>query len=211
MLPGRRPPRRTGPGRARAAAAAAAVLLVGAVAAGCGGGAGRPAASAKGAGPAAFAWLAPGPAPAGWPVARLAIATLAYPPAWKRTAADAGTVSAASVDAHGFFHGYLNLTPQQGPETLRGWAAFRAGRNREEGSVGVTTLAAAENLRFRSGPGSCLVDDYTTRVSAHRYRELACIVRGPTATAVLVGAAPPAEWATYGPLIERSAAALVVR
>jgi hypothetical protein len=120
-------------------------------------------------------------------------------------------VSAATVDTHGFFHGYLNLTPQQGPEALRGWAAFRVGHNRDEGSVGVTTVAAAENLRLRSGPGSCLIDDYTTRVAAHRYRELACIVSGPTATAVLVGAATPGEWSTFGPLIERSASALVVR
>ncbi len=169
-----------------------------------------------GAGPASpgpFAWLAPARAPAGWHLARIAsgAATLVYPPGWRRTTGDAGSASAASVDRRGFFHGYLNVTPQQGAEALRDWAAFRTARNREEGSTGVRAVASAEHLRFRDGTGSCVVDDYSSRVGGNRYRELACIVAGATATSVLIGAAPPREWPTLGKLIERSAQAFVVR
>jgi hypothetical protein len=192
-------------------AAAAAALLAGAAVAGCGGGGGRTAPAAAPPGP--FARLQAGPAPAGWPRATISsgAATLAYPAGWTRTTGDAGTVSADTVDRRGAFRGYLNLTPQQGAETLAGWAAFRVARNREEGSTAVRTVAAAERLRFRGASGSCVIDDYRSRVGGHPYRELACIVAGRTATVVLIGAAPPADWATNGRLIERAASALVVR
>jgi hypothetical protein len=186
---------------------AGAALLVGAVLAGCG--AARTTAPPA---PAPFAWLAPGPAPPGWPVASLhsGAATLAYPVGWRAATGDAGTVSVDTLGRRGEFRGYLNVTPQQGAEALRGWAAFRTARNREEGSSGVRVLAATEHLRFRAASGSCVIDDYRSRVGGHPYRELACIVAGRTATVVLIGAAPPADWATNGRLIERAASALTV-
>lgn len=203
---------------ARRRPAAAALLLSAAVAA-CGAGTARqatPAALSKAppaVAPGPFAWLVPGPAPAGWQTASIAsaAATLAYPPGWKPTTGDLGTVSADTVDRRGAFHGYLNVTPQQGAETLRGWAAFRVARNREEGSSRVRQVAAAEHLRFRGARGSCVIDDYRSRVGGNPYRELACIVAGPTATVVLIGAAPPADWVGNGRLIERSASGLLVR
>jgi len=70
----------------------------------------------------------------------------------------------------------------------------------------VRVVASAENLPFRAGTGSCVVDDYRTDVAS--YRELACIVDGKRATTVAVGAAPPAAWARQGPLIERAIAAI---
>jgi len=49
-----------------------------------------------------------------------------------------------------------------------------------------------------------VVDHYTT-VSAH-YKEIACIVRGPRSTTVVVGAARSRDWADLYPLLERSIA-----
>jgi hypothetical protein len=180
---------------------AAALVLVG-----CGGGAGsKPSgdgAAARSAG--AFAWLSPAAPPAGWALARLpsGLATLAYPPGWRRTRSDPGTVSAALIGPGGRIHGYLNATPQQGGETLSGWARFRTAHNRDEGDTGVVREAAARGLRFRTGSGSCVIDHYAT-VSAH-YREIACLVRGSRASTVVVGAAFPRDWKRLGPALERA-------
>jgi hypothetical protein len=48
-----------------------------------------------------------------------------------------------------------------------------------------------------------VLDSYRTE-SGHRYREIACIVAGRSATTVIVGAAPPARWAHEAPTIERA-------
>ena len=97
--------------------------------------------------------------------------------------------------------GYLNITPQQGEETLAGWASFRPAHNREEGDTNLVPLASATGLRFRNGRGSCVKDRYRTE-SDHHYVEIACIVRGPAATTVIVGAAPPELWSRFSPAIE---------
>jgi hypothetical protein len=152
--------------------------------------------------PSAFAWLRPAAAPVGWKHARLPSsgATLAYPPGWHAIHTDPGTASVALTNARHKIVGYLNATPRQGAETLANWARFRTGHIREEGSRQVRTAAAATGLRFRSGQGSCVVDDY--RNAATRYREIACIVKGARATTVIVGAAPAAEWAKRAAVIE---------
>lgn len=202
----------------RRVAALAAPTLVALGVAACGGyskaPAGGPTPRAPGApAPAAFSWLTPAPAPAGWHGATIASgrATLAYPPGWKRTYADAGSVSAALRNRHGFFRGYLNATPRQGDEQLAGWAKFRVERNRAEGSGNVRLIASAENLAMRGGRGSCVVDDYSSRIGGNRYRELACIVRGSHATTVFIGAAQPREWSTLGAQIERAVASFQAR
>ncbi|MBV9803378.1 MAG: hypothetical protein JO130_09320, partial [Solirubrobacterales bacterium] len=128
--------------------------------------------------PPAFAWLRPEPPPPGWTLARLRAGnTLAVPPGWRRIRADAGTASAARVDAaSGLIAEYLNATPQQGEETLQNWSRFRPDHNLDEGDRHEQVLAAARALRFRSGSGSCVIDRY--RTSRAGYQEIACLVRG---------------------------------
>jgi hypothetical protein len=153
---------------------------------------------------AAFAWLHPQAAPAGWKVKELPSgnASLAYPGTWRLTRTDPGTVT-ASLHRGGQIVGYLNITPQGGDETLANWASFRPAHNREEGDLHLVPIASATGLRFRNGTGSCVKDQYGTE-TGHRYREIACIVRGPSATTVIVGSAPPGDWAQLSPTLERA-------
>ncbi len=153
-----------------------------------------------------FAWLQPGRAPRGWAHVSTPSgdATLSYPPTWTPLPGDPGTVTAALRDAAGNYHGYLNVTPRQGDEHLSTWAAFRLGRNREEGDTDVRALASAQGLHFRDALGSCVIDDYRSRVGAHPYREVACLVTGRRATDVLIGATLQPDWTTLGPDIERA-------
>jgi hypothetical protein len=154
--------------------------------------------------PAAFAWVHPAAAPSGWMTRPLpsGSATLAYPPGWRLTKTDPGTVTAARK-AGGRIVGYLNVTPKSGEETLANWTSFRPAHNREEGDHDLVPIASATGLRFRNGQGSCVKDGYSTSSNA-RYTEVACIVRGPAATTVIVGATPPALWNRLSPTIERA-------
>ncbi len=129
-----------------------------------------------------------------------------YPPGWQRVKADSGAASAARFDTHGHYLGYLNVTPQQGDETLANWDRFRVQHNADEGDRQVKTIAAGTGLRFLTGTGSCVKDTYVTITHA-RYVEIACLVAGHRATSVIVGAAPPSAWAQTGPLIERAISA----
>jgi hypothetical protein len=151
-----------------------------------------------------FAWLKSQPAPHAWSVARIPVgATLAYPPGWHTIHGDRGTVTAALVRPDGSFLGYLNVTPRQGAEKLSGWAAFRVAHNADEGDRNVTKLAAATEIRFLDGPGSCVKDSYSTQVGSH-YIEIACIVQGSKSTSVIVAATPPGSWAKVSPQVERA-------
>jgi hypothetical protein len=163
--------------------------------------------------PNSFSRLAPRPAPSGWPSTTLSsgAATLFYPPGWRPVPGDTGTVSVALRSPSGVYLGYLNVTPREGAERLKGWAAFRTARNRGEGDRDVEPIAAAEGLRLAGASGSCVIDDYTSRVGSHRYRELACILAGHRFTNVFVGATPRAEWPVFGPVIERAASSLLER
>jgi hypothetical protein len=156
----------------------------------------------------AFTWLRAAPAPREWQASPLpnGKARLAYPLHWRSITSDPGTVTAAIRAGDGRIQGYLNATPQQGPETLSNWSSFRLDHNREEGDVNVTPVASATNLPFRGAHGSCVIDDYTSS-SGHRYREIACIVAGKSATTVVVGAAPPGAWQQQAPVLERSISA----
>jgi hypothetical protein len=177
--------------RPRVLLAVVAVSLLGAVA--CGGSGQRP-----------FAWVTPRPVPKGWNVVQIPTgAQLAYPPGWDKARGDPGTATAALLGAGGQYVGYLNVTPRQGDETLTGWASFRVSHNADEGDRDVKRLAAATGLRFLDGTGSCVEDSYTTSVGA-RYTEIACIVKGPSTTSVIVGAAPPVSWAQVSPQLERA-------
>ncbi|MCH6469860.1 hypothetical protein [Sinomonas terrae] len=72
---------------------------------------------------------------------------------------------------------YFNSTPQQGGETLAGWAGFRLAHLAEENGGPATALGALTGMAFRDGTGSCVGDTYLTRTS-RRYREIACLVQG---------------------------------
>ena len=139
---------------------------------------------------------------------RSGAATLSYPSSWQSIPGDSGTVTAALRDRAGLYAGYLNVTPRQGREQLGGWAAFRTHRNAEDGDRQVHELEAAEGIGFTNARGSCVVDQYLSRVGAHRYRELACIVAGRGHTSVFVGAALVSDWRTLGSVLERAAASL---
>jgi hypothetical protein len=161
----------------------------------------------------AFSWLRPRAAPGGWVGTSIKSggAVLFHPPGWRQTRGDKGTVSFSLRDRRGLYRGYLNVTPRQGAERLAGWADFRTRRNRAEGDRRVRERAAAEGLRFAAASGSCVIDDYLSRVGSNPYTELACITSGRRYTNVFVGAALSRDWARLGPLIERAASALVER
>lgn len=158
--------------------------------------------------PAAFAWLHPAVVPAGWTTVRLpgSAARLSAPPNWKAAGGDPGTKTLVSRAPSGQIVGYLNATPRQGDENAADWAGFRVAHNRDEGDREVRRLASARDLHFRSATGSCVIDSYMTN-SGNRYREIACLVAGHASTTVIVAAAPPLRWHSYGPLLRRAVSA----
>jgi hypothetical protein len=187
-------------------------ILVVLMLAGCGGATHATAPGDATRGNDAYAWLRPVAPPRGWSLLPLpsGAATLAAPPGWRRIAGDPVSASVAQLGLGNAIEGFLNLTPRQGGEQLTNWAAFRLAHNKAEGEHDVRLVAAARGLPFRGrGRGSCITDDY--RTTARSYREIACIVAGEHATAVVIGAAPPAQWAAESPAIERAIASVRVR
>jgi hypothetical protein len=167
------------------------------------------AASRGGSGEGGFSFLRPTPAPSSWREAKLADgATLFYPAGWRLTTGDEGTATAVTLDSRGDIAGYLNVTPQQGSETLADWTSFRVKHNIEEGEREVRREAAGSGLRFRTGRGTCVRDSYTTTTRA-RYVELACLVEGSATATVIVAAAPPREWSRVSSTLQRAIAALI--
>ncbi len=164
----------------------------------------KPTASSGG----SFAWLARGPAPPGWPaIGVVAGGALPRPPGWRALNGDRGSVSFAELGAGGRIVGYLNATPRSGAETIANWTRFRVRHNVAEGDRDVRTLAGLTALRVGAARASCVTDDYRTSLS--RYRELACLIARPRASTVVLGAAPPSDWATQRPTIERAIAGFV--
>lgn len=154
-----------------------------------------------------FEWLAPASAPRAWSQARLDDgAVLAYPTSWRRIRSDPGSVSAARIDPRsGLIAEYLNVTPQQEAETLANWTSFRPAHDADEGDRHVQLVAAARDLPFHDGKGSCVIDRY--RTTATTYQEIACLVRGQRSTNVIVAAAFGARWAQDAPTLERAVSA----
>ena len=103
--------------------------------------------------------------------------------------------------------------PRQGSERPQGWAAFRLRLLRSDDAASARQDAAAEGVRFRGGTGSCVIDDYVTRIGGHHYQGIACLVQGRTSASasVIVAAAPAARWARARPLLFRAVAAYLVR
>jgi len=160
-----------------------------------------------------FPSLVPAASPASWPRLTLpnGTAVLSYPPSLRRSASDTDAVSADQVSTGGMIELYLNATPRQGTERLRHWAAFRLRLLRSDDAVSAHEVAAAQRVTFRGGTGSCVIDGYVTRIGAHHYDEIACLVQGRTSASVIVAAAPAGTWARARPLLFRAVAAYAVR
>ena len=133
-----------------------------------------------------------------------------YPPSLHATKSDPGSATALAESPQGVLHAYLNATPTQGDEGLINFVAFRLEHLRAENGSSPTEVAHAANLTFRGGTGTCVIDVYVAKAK-HTYREIACFVKGKGPGTVIVGAAPPADWPTMGPLLERAVAAYQVR
>jgi hypothetical protein len=180
-----------------------AVLLAGvvlAVVVGCAATAGAGAPARRPGQPGAFGWLVPTLPPSSWraQVIPLAAATLSSPPSFSPFAGDTGSATAGIKDANGVYRAYLNATPQQGRERLRGFPGFRVRLLGEDHDLAVHEEASAEHLAFRGGEGSCVIDRYVTRVAHHRYREIACLVVSASGRgSVVVAAARLADWARF--------------
>jgi hypothetical protein len=159
-----------------------------------------------------FPSLHPAAAPAGWQHAALpnGTAVLSYPPSLHPLAGDKFAVSAAKRSLGGAFQLYLNATPRQGTETLAHWPAFRLRLLRSDTAAVAHLDAAATGVKFRGGTGSCVIDDYISKIGRHHYQEIACLVQGRTSGSVIVAAAPAAQWASARPLLFRAVAAYQV-
>ena len=59
-------------------------------------------------------------------------------------------------------------------------------------------------MEFLGGTGSCVEDTYVTRIGAHKYREIACLVGGTRGGSVLVVAAPAESWDLYSPAVQQA-------
>jgi hypothetical protein len=178
---------------ARALRAALALAAVG-VAAACGAPAPARGHTAQAAPP--VRGLSARPPPAGWHHAVLpgGQAVLAYPPAMHLVTGDRGTVTAAQISRSGRYLLYLNATPRQGAESLRNWPHFRVNHLLGEDASAATLLGASRGLRFTGATGNCVLDTYVTKIKAHHYTELACLVQGHGSASVIVAAAPAANW-----------------
>jgi hypothetical protein len=161
----------------------------------------------------AFQALVPAPAPAGWSSLPLpnGTAVLSYPPTLRRVISDSDAVSAARLGPGGGYLLYLNATPRQDGENLQNWAAYRLHALTAEDASSAHEDAAATGLAFLGGTGSCVIDDYITRIGAHHFEELACLVHGRSGASVIVATAPAARWAQSRPLLQRAVAAYRVR
>ena len=99
---------------------------------------------------------------------------------------------------------YLNATPQQGDESLANWSEFRLAHLTGENAASASRLQYRAGMEFRGGTGSCVEDTYVTRIGAHKYREIACLVAGTRGSSVLVVAAPADSWDRYSPVLEQA-------
>lgn len=152
-----------------------------------------------------FAWLVPASAPHDWAemTTPSGEAALSYPRTFQRVSADPGAVSAAALGSGVAYDAYLNVTPREGDEQLKGFARFRVAVLRDE-DTSVHLDVAAEGLRFNGNRSSCVMDDYRTRVGGHNYQEMACLVIGKRGADVIVAAAPLRRWRQFAPGLRRA-------
>ena len=147
-------------------------------------------------GPGDFSWFRASPPPSGWHQVTLPDgARLFYPPSLRPTTADPGAASVVRRGADDVYVGYLNATPWTLPPPDEGWARARIDRLSDEDTA-IVEDGARDAVEFAGGGrGSCVADHYVTRIGHHRFFEMACLVRSPTGTSVvLVAAASAAQW-----------------
>jgi hypothetical protein len=123
---------------------------------------------------------------------------------------DPGTVSVAVLVGSSYV-AYLNVTPEQGSEQLHGWAGSRMSHLLDDEATSVHIDASVEDHEFREALGSCVIDDYLTRVGRHPFHEIACIVSGAEHESVVVAAAPPSDWGRFGHTLEQAIASFQAR
>jgi hypothetical protein len=159
-----------------------------------------------------FGWLVPTPTPPGWRRVATTSGTpvLAIPPSFSPIGGDRGSVSAALEDKRGKVLAYLNVTPREGGEDLKGFASFRVHLIGKDEAKDVHMEAAAKDLAFRGGTGSCVMDNYVTRIQGNHYKEIACLVVGKHSSSVVVAAAADTLWARFRPLLRQSVASFRV-
>jgi hypothetical protein len=163
------------------------------------------------AGGAVFKGITPGQPPPDWGQVTTPSgdATLAYPLSFRPVRSDPGSVTVAAGTAPHAYDGYLNVTPRQGDEQLHGFAAFRLDRLRDEDTA-VHEIAASENVAFLGAVGSCVNDDYRTRVGDNHYEELACLIVGRRSEYVIVASARFREWNRFAPTLRTALAVFKV-
>ena len=156
-----------------------------------------------------FGWLASTTPPATW--VRLAVpsglGTLSSPPGFRVVEGDPGTLSVALRNSVGTYLGYLNVTPHQGSETLRDWAAFRLSHLLDDDAVSVHEDAMVAARPTTTGAKSCVTDDYVTTVGHHHFHEVACDVMNGSVNSVVVAATPSGDPAHVWTQLERAVAA----
>jgi hypothetical protein len=154
--------------------------------------------------PADFHWFAAAPAPASWSHHALPPrdGILSYP-AHFVVGNDKDGVARERLDRHGSVLVYLDLSHKEGPERVSTWPSYRLGLVRGE-SDDVHEDGHAIGLRFTGGRGSCVLDDYRTRVENHHYREIACFVKGRRHASVLIAAALESAWTHAVKTLERA-------
>ena len=161
-------------------------------------------ADAAGTRAASFRWFAAAPAPATWAHRALppGAGILSYPATFV-SGTDRDGISRERLDRHATVLVYLDVSLKQGTETLRDWPSYRLGVVRGESNE-VHEDGHALGLSFRGGRGSCVLDDYRTRVKNHHYREIACFVQGRRYASVLIAAALESEWVRAVKTLERA-------
>ena len=155
-----------------------------------------------------FAWLQPAAPPTGWRVARLRAARRS------RIRPDGDRSRPTPVRRQWRFSAMATgstatSTRPRSRGQRRSLTGAASGRNTTvgEGDKSVHVIASSSDLTFRSGRGSCVIDDYTT--SKATYREIACLVSGTKSSAVVVAAAPIALWDHQAATLERAVSSFV--
>ena len=132
---------------------------------------------------------------------------MSSPPGFRKVEGDPGTLSVALRNAAGTYLGYLNVTPRQGRETLRDWAAFRLSHLRADDAVTVHEDAAVQSVRTAAAVRSCVTDDYVTTIGHHHFHEVACYVTSGSVRGVVVAATPSGDPAHVWTQLKRAVAA----
>lgn len=155
-----------------------------------------------------FKWLSSSSPPQGATRVSLpsGLGTLSIPPAFRIVPSDRGSFSAARMAANGTYLGFINVTPLEGSESLRGWDRFRVDHLRDDDASSAHEDGNVSSLVSGSTVRSCVIDDYLTKVGGHHFREVACLVKSASLGAVIVAAVPANDPADLWGELRRSVA-----